>query len=361
MEDVGMGPSVADLHQWPALEGIGTAQRWLQLQADLGLSPRTLDAYGRGLNDYVRVCSRDGVDPLSADRADIARYVRDLADRPHRDGANVISIGSGAGLANATLQQRLVAVRLYYDFLVEEGLRQSNPVGRGRYTPGRSFGGARDRGLIPRFTKLPWIPTEDEWCQFLDAARSEAIRTRVMLGLAYDAALRREELCTLRTDDVDPAHRMLRIRAEVTKNRLGRAVPYSAVTGELLRTYLVHRREVSSARGPMFLSESNRNRSEPLTVWTWSKVVRALALKANLPRFSTHTFRHLCLTDLARAGWELHAIARFAGHRSMATTLQYVHLSGRDLSERLSDSMSHIHAWRAEAIARLGLDERAPS
>ncbi|MCZ4525833.1 tyrosine-type recombinase/integrase [Rhodococcus erythropolis] len=43
-----------------------------------------------------------------------------------------------------------------------------------------------------------------------------------MLALAYDAALRREELCSLRTDDLDPAHRTLRIRAETTKNRLER-------------------------------------------------------------------------------------------------------------------------------------------
>jgi integrase len=34
-----------------------------------------------------------------------------------------------------------------------------------------------------------------------------------------------------------------------------------------------------------------------------------------VPRFSTHTTRHLCLTDLAQMGWELHAIATFADHR----------------------------------------------
>jgi len=39
-----------------------------------------------------------------------------------------------------------------------------------------------------------------------------------MLALAYDSALRREELCSLRTDDLDPAHRTLRVRAETTKN-----------------------------------------------------------------------------------------------------------------------------------------------
>jgi hypothetical protein len=60
-------------------------------------------------------------------------------------------------LANATLRQRLVAKRLFHDQLVEHGRRASNPVGWGRYTPGQGFGGQRDRGRIPRFTKPPWI------------------------------------------------------------------------------------------------------------------------------------------------------------------------------------------------------------
>jgi hypothetical protein len=57
---------------------------------------------------------------------------RELAERPSRRGANVVSIDSGLGLANTTRQQRMVPVRLFYDFLVEEGVRESNPVGRGR-------------------------------------------------------------------------------------------------------------------------------------------------------------------------------------------------------------------------------------
>ncbi len=86
-------------------------------------------------------------------------------------------------------------------------------------------------------------------------------------------------------------------------------------------------------------------------MWTWSKVVRRVSLTAEVPRFSTHTTRHLCLTDLARAGWELHEIAIFAGHRSTESTLQYIHLSGRDLSAKLSASMAQIHAWRVQTLA----------
>ena len=167
-----------------------------------------------------------------------------------------------------------------------------------------------------------------------------------MLALAYDAALRREELCSLRSDDLDPAHRTLRVRAETTKTRHERVVPYSAPTGVLLSEYLQHRATLSRARGGLFLSESRRNHAQPVTLWTWSKVVRRIALAANLPRFSTHTTRHLCLTDLARMGWELHAIATFAGHRSTDSTLQYIHLSGRQLSAKLNSSMAQIHAWR---------------
>lgn len=257
---------------------------------------------------------------------------------------------SGVGWANATIQQRLVPVRLFYDHLIEEGLRSSNPVGRGRYTPGRR-GGIQSKGLVPRLTKLPWIPDEEQWLRILHVARSEPVRIRLMLALAYDAALRREELCLLRTNDLDPSRRTLRIRAETKKKRLERVVPYSATTGVLLSQYLMHRATLTRSRGLLFLSESRRNYAQPLTLWTWSKVVRQIALKANVERFSTHTTRHLCLTDLARMGWELHEIATFAGHRQTDSTLQYIHLSGHELADKLRSGMEHIHAWRVQTLA----------
>lgn len=268
-------------------------------------------------------------------------------------GDDVLAIDSGWGLANATIQQRLTSVRLFYDFLVEERVRDDNPVGRGRYTPRHAFGSSARRGLVPRFRRLPWIPGEEQWIQLLDVARPEPIRNRLMLALAYDAGLRREELCLLATGDVDPAHRTITVRAETTKTHTSRVVPYSASTGLLLLAYLGHRRDLSSQRGPLFLSESRRNRAEPITAWTWSKVVRGIALRADVPQFSSHTLRHLCLTDLARSGWDIHAIARFAGHRSLETTAQYIQLSAQDLSEKLQSAMSSMHAWRISLLHEL--------
>jgi integrase/recombinase XerD len=49
-------------------------------------------------------------------------------------------------------------------------------------------------------------------------------------------------------------------------------------------------------------------------------------------------------------GWEVHAIAAFAGHRHTDSTLRYIHLSGRELAGKLSQGMQHIHARRVQAL-----------
>ena len=76
-------------------------------------------------------------------------FVRELTCRPHRCGVNVMSIESGMGQANATIQQR----------------------------------------LVPRFSKLPWIPAERQWLDLLEVARREPVRNRVMPALAQHTVL----------------------------------------------------------------------------------------------------------------------------------------------------------------------------
>ena len=327
------------------------ARRWIQSCVLLGLAQNTIVAYGRAIEGFLTFCRDRSVAVRSASRGVIAQYVSDLRTRPRQGRSNVVHIATGAPLSNATLQQRLTAVRLFFDFLVEDDLIKVNPLGRGRYTLSKRFGGRAERAFIQRFHRLPWIPSEAQWAGLLAVVAEESARNRCMLAFAYDAALRREELCQLRSDDVDPAHRLLRIRAETTKGRRERILPYSSVSGELLRNYLRHRQGVARTRGPLFLSESPRNYSAPITLWTWSKVVRSIALRAAVPAFSTHTLRHLCLTDLARMGWDLHEIARLAGHQNLDTTKQYVHLSARDLTQRFRNTMLQIHTWRLQALA----------
>ena len=340
--------------KYTAVMAHASAREWLEMQANLGLALNTIDAYGRALNDYLRFTRVAGIDAATARRHHVARWVSDLRQRPTRAGAEGADV---VGLANATLRQRLTAVRLFYDHLVAEGACERNPVGRGRYRLGGGFGvanvpdGEPVRGLVPRREAPPWIPTDAEWRAVLGAGRGESLRNRTMFALSYDAALRREELCGLEVRDIDVANRLVTVRAETTKGRRRtRVVPYSRHTNALYAVYLVERRAASRRPGPLFLSESRRNRAQPISIWTWSKVVERIAARADVPQFSTHTCRHLCLTDLAHAGWDVHEIATFAGHHSIQTTLQYIHLSGRELASKLAQGMASLHAWRVALL-----------
>jgi integrase/recombinase XerD len=149
-------------------------------------------------------------------------------------------------------------------------------------------------------------------------------------------------LILLEIHDIDPSQRPAHIRAETTKGRSARVVPYFEQTGMLNMAYLQERRKLSRTRGPIFVSESRRNRGEPISIWTWSRVAEGIAQRSGVQQFTTHNLRHLRLTDLARYGWDIHEIALFAGHRSTDTTLQYIHLSGRDLKAKVKPSMAKL-------------------
>jgi integrase/recombinase XerD len=282
------------------------AREWLKFQAARGLAANTLEAYGRDLGRYLGFLETENIPFHSVIRPTIGAYIRSITQlevpRVSRKGMEARST-----LANATLQQHLTVVRLFHDFLVEERVCTRNPL--------RPL--ISGRGLIQRHHRLPWIPSEEEWQNILQVCKQEPLRNRVMLAMSYDAALRREEVCSLEVADIDPAHRLLRIRLDVTKNRRERVVPYSLATSELFSRYLQVRRELSRERGPLFLSESCRNYGKPISIWTWSMTIARVAERCNLPRFTPHTLRHLCLTDLARADWDIHEIATFAGHCSL--------------------------------------------
>ena len=314
---------------------------WLAFQASRGLALNTIAAYSRNLQRYLQYLAISGQNVTNVSSAAVSKYVRELLNTRF-DGCGE---RTEYAFANATVQQHLTTLRLFYDYLVEEGVCARNRFQRGY--------GLATRPLVQRQQKLPWIPSDEEWCNVLAAASKEPIRNRVMLAMSYDAGLRREELCHLEIRDIDPSRRTLRIRAENTKNRRERVLPYSVTTDSLFAKYLEARHLVGRQRGALFLSESSRNRGAPISVWTWSKIVAAIAERAELPDFTPHTLRHLCLTDLARADWDIHEIATFAGHRSIQTTMIYIHLSARDLARKLTAAMAAVHHDRLELISRL--------
>ncbi|GGM32060.1 tyrosine-type recombinase/integrase [Pseudomonas asuensis] len=322
--------SIASYQQ--VLSRYPTVQQWLALLGNLGRAAATLEAYGRGLAHYLRHCETLGLEPESATFEQITLYIRQLLP------------GQAHAIANATLHQRITAIRLWYDHLVYCGICQQNPVPRGQHArlfqiPAHS---GFVRGLVPRLIKLPCVPTDEEWKDLLAVAAKASIRDRLMLALAYCGALRRAELVALRVEDLDVAHRLISMRAETTKGRRSRIVCYSPAISPVLMRHLHALRREGWSRGPLFRSASDRNRGSPLTGWTWSKTVEAWAKTSSIQCLSTHTFRHLRFTHLARAGWKLHELTGYAGHRDPKTTLVYLHLSGIELTAKTAHSVGHL-------------------
>lgn len=337
--------------RFPLVASHDHARRWLQFIANIGRAGNTVEAYGRALEDHLRFCASIGADPLVL-RADvIAAWIGDLHQRPNSRSANVLHLDSRVGLSTATIQQRIIAVRSFYDYLVEDGLRQRNPVRRGE--SGRR-GMPPKRGLVRPVERAPWIPNELAWVKILEACTIEPLRNRLMVAMAYDGALRRGELVQIEIDDLEPAFSLIHLRAETTKSQRPRDVAFGSATGQLLVAYLRERgRSFGRVNGRLFLSTSRRNRGAPISPWSWSKIVDAVAARAGLPRFSTHTFRHMRLTDLARAEWTVDQIAQYAGHRDLSTTMLYIHLSGRELAARFQRSMGSIQVEREHLLGTL--------
>jgi site-specific recombinase XerD len=292
----------------PHLREFPTAHDWLVQEALAGLSPVTLEAYSRAVERFLVHCRERRIPPARATTGHIVAYLDELAR---------------AGLRSATLLQRLTALRIFYAFIVDRGDRADNPAAN-LSLPGQAV--PRDQTTIAE--RAPWIPSEPEWLNVLTVARAARPRTRLMLALAYEGALRREELCRLRIADVDLGRASLRVPNE--RGATHRETALSRVVVGWCVSYVVDRSNRPIA-GPdetaLFLSESPRNRREPISIWTWSKVVASLASEAGLPRFTTHTPRHLRLTDLARAGWSTSDIAQFAGYSRSGLAQPYLALA----------------------------------
>src|SRR5262245_49183395 len=103
-----MNMSIPRWDRYPLVAHSPNVRSWLTIQANLGLSQNTIEAYGRALEDFLSFCAGRSVTPEMATREHVATYVRDLSTRRNSRHAKELTT-PGAGLANATIQQRLTA------------------------------------------------------------------------------------------------------------------------------------------------------------------------------------------------------------------------------------------------------------
>jgi len=349
---------------YPHIAATAHARAFILRLCQFSRRPKTIDAYARNLDRFLASFAGASAEQwVEADEGTLLIYLDDLRHgrgsascRRRPAPANVRHL-SGAHAADATIAQHVVALRQFYDYLIRAHVRRDglNPLPRGRN------GRAPHRGPMRTPARLPWIAPAAVWERIvLHVVTHETARNRALLLVAYDGALRREEVVGLRAADYDRHRALLLVRAETSKSGRDRWVPLSPVGQRALDHYLDrHRRALVAAygldeRGPLFLSESTRNPGHPLAPGAVNDVVEALRTALDLPHLRPHTFRHQRLSGLKGAGVPLEDIALFAGHVSTETTRLYLHLTPAELGAKIRAATrrtdAHLERLIGEAL-----------
>ncbi len=185
---------------------------------------------------------------------------------------------------------------------------------------------------------LPSVLSPEEVLQFLEAARPG--RDRVLFQTAYACGLRLGELVNLKVSDIDSKRMLVMVRQG--KGRKDRLTPLSQRLLDELRAYWRKRQP----RPWLFPGASD---GSPLCHGTVQRYCQEVVRRAGLTKPATmHTLRHSFATHMLEAGVDLLTLQAMMGHRSLQTTMGYLHLS----SGRLRQTPSLLDRLMLPAPAR---------
>ena len=277
-----------------------------ELAAQRRASPHTLVAYRREVTRALDRMSAPGapVAPGQWTTERLARVQRELWS---------------AGLAAPSVARSLAAWRSFSRFCVRRGILARDPAAALPFP--------RLPKRLPRTLPAPEL---ERALDALSGAGVASLRDKALLELAYSSGLRLSELVGLNRGDVDRRARLLRVRG---KGRRERLVPAGETALEALDRYLAVSAGARAAgprppaaRGdePVFVGP----RGGRLSGRTVQRVVRRrLALVAGGLGVTPHALRHSFASHLLDRGADLRAIQELLGHRSLATTQIYTHVS----------------------------------
>jgi integrase/recombinase XerC len=226
--------------------------------------------------------------------------------------------------ARTTIARRVAAVRSWCKFLCRQGLLSSNPA--------MGLRGPRQDKRLPHFL------TRDDLLRLLEAPPGDTLlglRDRALLEALYSAGLRVSELTGLDLGDVDLDGGVATVRGKGRRERLALLGP-PAVTA--VRDWLPHREKLRRPRaGDALFLNKNGTRLSSRSV---GRLLEKYLAQAGLdPRTSPHTLRHSFATHLLDAGADIRSVQELLGHRNLATTQIYTHVT----TQRLRDSYDRAH------------------
>jgi integrase/recombinase XerD len=256
----------------------------------------------------------------------ISAYTRDLAgaqealgDLMTADAALLATLGKHwADLAPASLARKCSALRQFYAFAVDEGLRSDDP------SPGLPK--PRTRRPLPRIlshaeVELLFARAEDEAA----GDRADGVRMLTLLELLYGSGLRASELVSLPLAAVPRDAPLLTVTGKGQQQRM---VPVSNRARQALSRWLAVR--VGKDSRLLFPS---RGATGHLTRIRLFQLLRGLAGRAGIDpaRVSPHVLRHAFATHLLEGGADLRVLQTLLGHADIATTQIYTHVDSARL------------------------------
>ena len=272
--------------------------RFLEMMAaEAGASPHTLAAY----------------------RNDLKRAAHDAGGSLGTAGAETLS-GLGlqwAQLSPATVARRSAALRRFFGFLMDEGLRSDDPSA------------ALPRPRLER--PLPRILNEREVTAMFEAAEDRAasgepaaVRNLALLELLYGSGVRASELVTLGRGSLRKGQPFVILRGKGSKERL---VPISSRAEAAVERWLEFVPSDS-----LWLFPSGKRHLSRVRLF---QIVREIGGLAGISpeRVSPHVLRHAFATHLLAGGADLRVLQSLLGHADIATTQIYTHVDSARLVE----------------------------
>jgi integrase/recombinase XerC len=286
------------------------------LRTERNASPHTLRSYEDDLTLFGRFLAeslgldpaREEADPTAADAKRLRRYAAWLG---------------GRGYAPSTVARRLASLRSFYRYQRRQGAVTSDPAG-GLRNPKQ-----------PR--RLPRLLRVEDVVRLLDAVPTDTalgVRDRAMFETLYGGGLRVGELVGLNVDDLDPGQSLVRVRGKGRRERLCPVGPLATAWVERWSALRTPKRPGEPA---LFLNRFGTRLSARSVGRLLEEHLRSLGLDPAAA--SPHTLRHSFATHLLDRGADLRSVQELLGHRSLATTQVYTHVT----RERLLNSYQNAH------------------
>ena len=286
------------------------------LKNEKGYSKHTERSYRVDLSQFSSFLRRDGVWSRSEKQGDLS------IEEIHGPAIKTYVGSLYENLKRATIARKLSAIRTFFLFLEREGLIKTNPAVEvqspklGKYIPSH-------------------LPVDDVFrlMDLPDRKNSLGLRDLAILEVLYSCGIRVAELAGMNVSSIDDDQRLVKVTGKGGRERIVpigrqalRAVKaYLSVTGE------VRKRIVLAGHGdPLFMNF----RGGRLTTRSIGRIVKQYARAGGLTEeISPHSMRHTFATHLLDGGADLRSVQELLGHKSLATTQKYTHVSLKRLME----------------------------